>query len=275
MDLNTGEQTVLSTHEAGIKSICYSAEHKILISASWDCTLHVHHVSENKTPATVPLPAKPFALAVSKSKLVVAMAGRQVFIHDLAALAMLSSQSQEPPPNTIEIEPFQKRESSLKFMTRALACMPNDAGYASSSIEGRVAMEWFDASDESQARKYAFKCHRQTADDGSGQDLVYPVHALAFHPTFGSFVSGGGDGGVAVWDVVAKRRIRAYPRYHSSVAAMDFSADGTMLAVGVSPGFEDGSEKSIEQGGEVKVYVRVLAANEAKYEAKVKAKREE
>ena len=50
-----------------------------------------------------------------------------------------------------------------------------------SSIEGRVAVEFFDPSEESQSRKYAFKCHR---DKSSGVDTVYPVNALAFHPMY-------------------------------------------------------------------------------------------
>lgn len=258
----------MSSHGAGVKSVAYNREHKILVSASWDCTMHIHHVEDPaKPPAEVPLPAKPFALAISKTKLVVAMSSRLLNIYDLAGMAMLSSQAAEAPPNRIELEPFQKRESSLKFMTRALACMPNEEGYATSSIEGRVAVEWFDASSESQARKYAFKCHRQAADDGSGADVVYPVHSLAFHPTYGTFVSGGGDGVVALWDAVAKRRIRQYQRYPSSVAAMGFSDDGKLLAVGVSPGFEDGKEDSAQHGELVKVFVRVLGESEAKGKA--------
>lgn len=145
-------------------------------------------------------------------------------------------------------------------MTRAIACMPNDAGYASSSIEGRVAVEWFDPSPESQARKYAFKCHRQTNEQGI--DVVYPVNALAFHPVHGTFASGGGDGFVALWDGVSKRRIRQYQRYASSVSALSFSGDGKFLAVAVSPGFEDGREGFGE--GVIKVFVRELGENEAK-----------
>ena len=34
-------------------------------------------------------------------------------------------------------------------------------GYALSSVEGRVAMEFFDEDPEVQAKKYAFKCHRK------------------------------------------------------------------------------------------------------------------
>ncbi|KAJ9669475.1 mitotic spindle checkpoint protein Bub3 [Coniosporium apollinis] len=262
IDLTTGEQSILSTHEAGVKSVVYSSEHDLLISASWDKTLHIHFPSDmiSHVPNTVPLPAKPFSLSLTPTKLVVAMANRLVHIYDLRTLALLCSQSSQPPPNTTELEPWQHRESSLKFMTRAVACMPNDAGYASSSIEGRVAVEWFDPSESSQARKYAFKCHRQASDNG--MDIVYPVNALAFHPVLGTFATGGGDGVVALWDANAKRRIRQYQRYPASVAALAFSGDGKFLAVGVSPGFEDGEEVLGE--GEVKVFIRELGENEAK-----------
>lgn len=140
--------------------------------------------------------------------------------------------------------------------------MPGDDGYATSSIEGRVAVEWFDASESSQARKYAFKCHRQADPVEENTDVVFPVHALAFHPVHGTFVSGGGDGVVALWDALAKRRIRQYQRYPSSVAALTFSGDGRRLAVAVSPGFEDGREDLGD--GEVKVFVRDIGENEAK-----------
>ena len=145
-------------------------------------------------------------------------------------------------------------------MTRAVACMPNDDGYASSSIEGRVAVEWFDPSATSQSRKYAYKCHRQPSPEGI--DVVYPVNALAFHPIHGSFASGGGDGFVALWDGIAKRRIRQYQRYQSSVSALSFSGDGKRLAVGISPGFEDGKEGVGE--GTIAVFVRELGEGEAK-----------
>ena len=78
-------------------------------------------------------------------------------------------------------EPQQKRESSLKFQTRAIRCFPNGQGYALSSIEGRVAMEYFDPSPQVQSRKYAFKCHRTTE---SGVDTVYPVNTIGFNSKY-------------------------------------------------------------------------------------------
>ncbi|CAI7570114.1 unnamed protein product [Penicillium bialowiezense] len=263
IDLNTAEQTVLSSHEAGVCKVVYSREHNLVISASWDSTLHIHLASHlDSQPIILPLPSKPFSISTTATKLVVAMASRSLHIYDLKSLTLLTAQTDSTVPggNRVEIEPWQRRESSLKFMTRAVACMPDDNGYASSSIEGRVAVEWFDPSPESQARKYAFKCHRQTAEDGV--DVVYPVNALAFHPVFGTFASGGGDGVVALWDGISKRRIRQYQKYQTSVSAVAFSASGQHLAVAVSPGFEDGHDDVPE--GSVKIYVRELGETEAK-----------
>lgn len=253
INLTTGAQTVLSSHGAGVKSVLYDRQHNILVSGSWDSTLHIHHLSKpSDPPVKISLPNKPFSLSLTSTKLVVAMASRALHIYQLANLASDSAAS--------GIEPWQRRESSLKFMTRAVACMPNDEGYASSSIEGRVAVEWFDPSPTSQSRKYAFKCHRQASPEGI--DVVYPVNALAFHPVHGTFASGGGDGFVALWDGVAKRRIRQYQRYTTSVSALSFSGNGKFLAVAVSPGFEDGREGVGE--GTVGVFVRELGEGEAK-----------
>ena len=57
----------------------------------------------------------------------------------------------------------------------------DSTGYATASVEGRIAVEYFDPSPEAQEKKYAFKCHRQTIDD---VDHVWPVNALAFHPVY-------------------------------------------------------------------------------------------
>jgi cell cycle arrest protein BUB3 len=256
---------VLSSHDAGAKSIAYSPEQALLISGGWDSTLHVHMIDNPSHPyVVVPLPSKPFSLSLTPTKLVVAMANRDVHIYDLQGLQIMAKQLKfaSGAEEVLEVQPFQKRESSMKFMTRCVACMPNDRGFATSSIEGRIAVDWFDESEEVQKKKYAFKCHRQAED---GVDVVYPVNALAFHPVYQmSFASGGGDGMVNLWDGLAKRRIRVYTKFPSSISALGFSSDGKYLAVAVSPGFEDGKE---DYDGLVKVFIRELAADEAKPKA--------
>lgn len=184
------------------------------------------------------------------------MTGRVINIYDLNTIADLFASG------GTELKPWQQRESSLRYLTRAVACMPNDAGYSTSSIEGRVAVEWFEDTAESQARKYAFKCHRQAAPDGDG-DVVYPVNSLVFHPVHGTFASGGGDGTVALWDAEAKRRLKQYQKFPNSVAALAFSSDGKYLAIGVCPGFETGQE-DYNGAGATAILIRELGENEAK-----------
>lgn len=231
------------------------------MSASWDGTLNIHNIGDPaSSPITITLPGKPQAISASPTKVVVAMAGRIINIYDLGDMKELFE------TGSTELKPWQQRESSLRYLTRAVACMPNDAGYATSSIEGRVAVEWFEDTAESQARKYAFKCHRQAAPDGDG-DIVYPVNALVFHPRHGTFASGGGDSSIALWDAEAKRRLRQYVKLPNNVATLAFSHDGKYFAAGTCPGFATGQEDYSGEG-QTAVLFRELGENEAKAKSK-------
>jgi cell cycle arrest protein BUB3 len=84
----------------------------------------------------------------------------------------------------------ESRESSLKFQTRTIRCFPNKQGFVISSIEGRVAVEYFDMNPEIQRKKYAFKCHRQK---DSTSEVIYPVNAIAFNSNYNTFATGGSD----------------------------------------------------------------------------------
>lgn len=129
------------------------------------------------------------------------------------------------------------RESSLKHQTRTVACFPDGKGYVLSSIEGRVAVEYFDPSPDVQSQKYAFKCHR--AKQADGRQLVHPVNAVAFHP-LGTFATGGDDGIVNIWDGANRKRIKQLPMYPSSISAMCFNRSGSLLAIASSYTYSEG-----------------------------------
>lgn len=150
--------------------------------------------------------------------------------------------------------PTQQRESSLKYMTRSLACMPDGQGYATASTEGRIAVEYFDPAPNVQEKKYAFKCHRQTIDE---VDHVWPVNALAFHPVYSTFASAGSDGTVSIWDHKVKKRLRQYPKFNNPVSAVTFNKDGTKLAMGVCYTWDEG-ETGVKTAHQPMVVVRKL-----------------
>ena len=271
---NVQDAEAIAQSSHATSKVAYSREHNLILALSWNGTLFVINAADTKQKAIIQLAAKPFALSLTADKAVVTMAERKVHVYALAELkALIPSSSHDPTANgetqPISAKPWQERESSLKFMTRASATMPDGTGFAASSIEGRVGVEWFD--EEANKKMYAFKCHRDkstTLDEESGQevalDIIYPVNAIAFHPVHGTFATGGGDGVVALWDAKTKRRIRQYPKLAASVAALSFSPDGRELAIGISPGFEDGHEQDVADPELVKVFVRELAEGEAK-----------
>ncbi|CAH1444983.1 unnamed protein product [Lactuca virosa] len=171
---NNEREDVLGRHDAPVRCIEYSYATGQVITGSWDKTLKcwdprgATSAQERALVGTYAQPERVYSLSLVGNRVVVATAGRHVNVYDLRNMS----------------QPEQQRESSLKYQTRCVRCYPNGTGYALSSVEGRVAMEFFDLSPAGQSKKYAFKCHRKSE---AGRDIVYPVNAIAFHPVYGTF----------------------------------------------------------------------------------------
>lgn len=105
----------------------------------------------------------------------------------------------------------------------------------------------------SEAKKYAFKCHRVG-------NTVFPVNALAFHPVHGTFATGGCDGFVNIWDAKNKKRLCQLPSFPTSVAAVDFNHNGTLLAVAASYTFEEGEKDHPAD----QIYIRAVSEADVK-----------
>ncbi|KAJ6986326.1 mitotic checkpoint protein BUB3.2 [Populus alba x Populus x berolinensis] len=180
---NYEKEDILGRHDAHVRCVEYS----YATGASGQ---------ERTLIGTYLQPERVYSLSLVGNRLVVATAGRHVNVYDLRNMS----------------QPEQRRESSLKYQTRCVRCYPNGTGYALSSVEGRVAMEFFDSSEASQAKNY------------------------------GTFATGGCDGFVNIWDGNNKKRLYQYSKYPSSIAALSFSRDGSLLAVASSYTYEEGDK---------------------------------
>ncbi|KAJ3299886.1 hypothetical protein HK104_006243 [Borealophlyctis nickersoniae] len=241
VDISTGKDTELGQHDDAVRCVKYSEQLKTVMTGGWDKTVRAWDPRTPKAAVGVyTQPEKIFSMDIAHDKVVVAMAGRKVNIFDVRNMK----------------ETLQRRESSLKFMTRMVKCMPNGDGYANSSIEGRIAVEFFNPALEWQNKKYAFKCHRIKEGDG---ETVYPVNAIAYHPIHGTFASGGGDGAVNMWDGFNKKRLRSFPRYPTSIASLSFNSNGKLLAVASSYTYEEGEKDHAPDT----IYIRPVSDAEA------------
>jgi len=196
----------------------------LLISGSWDKSIKLWDSRTRAEVGKISMPDKVFTLSTENNKVVVGTAGRHVWIYDLRHMGQIE----------------QKRESNLKYQTRCVRLAPGGESYVLSSIDGRIAVEWVDSSPEAQKRKYAFKCHRVKAD---GQNTIYPVNAIAFHPTYGTFASGGCDGIVNIWDGANQKRLCQFHRYPTSISSLAFNQNGSILAIASSYTYEEGEKE--------------------------------
>ncbi|KAK9479438.1 WD40-repeat-containing domain protein [Lipomyces japonicus] len=240
IDLETGNISTLGEHQDSVRNVVVHAESGAVVSGSWDRSIGIHDQRSGNSQK-YNLPHKVFSMDIFGNMLVVGMAKRGVYIYDIRRMS----------------EPYQRRESSLKYMTRSIKCIPTGDGFASASIEGRISVDYFDASANAQAKKYAFKCHRAIEQD---MDVVYPVNALAFHRQYGTFVSGGGDSLVCFWDHKARKRLRQYPRFPGPIQALDIDSHGGSLAVSYGDDNYAGVGNQVQSG----VIIRRLMPGEGK-----------
>ncbi|CAL8462261.1 g1792 [Coccomyxa elongata] len=244
-------ETVIGQHAAGARCVEWLPERGLVATGSWDKTLRCWdpRIPQGRNCAVVmQLPGKVFSMAQSSSRLVVATSSLHVLVYDLRKLEAGL--------------PEQEQESSLRHQTRCIRCYPDGTGFALSSVEGRVAMEYFDQSEAGQARKYAFKCHRSSE---AGTDTVHPVNSIAFNPVHGTFATGGGDGVVNVWDGANKKRLCQIQGYPTSVSALAFNREGKYLAVASSYTWEQGDKEHPADA----IYIRPVSEGEVKSKPRI------
>ncbi len=278
---NNGSSSSSSNDDTNKKVACsalstiHDSSSSLIASAGWDAKFHLWDVrcsnnnNKHQPVITLNLPGKAFGMDTSLdgSKVVVATSGRKNCFIDVRSSSLLAvsdnnnnnnqdkeNNSQQPPQIANMI---LQRDSSLKYQTRCIKFFPNTQGIAIGSIEGRVAIEYLTdigiTTNPDNKKKYAFKCHRVN-------DTIYPVNDIAFHPTHGTFATGGADGTVVTWDGNSKKKLASLAKLPTSIACLAFNRDGSELAMASSYTFEEGERDHPRE----EIYVREVLESEVK-----------
>ena len=159
------------------------------IAGSWDSTLQViDHIDHSIKSFKAIEDAKILSMDCTNEHLVVSTTGNKIKLYKLPLNSMNNG---------------TLIDSVLKYQTRDIKLIPDGSGYVIGSIDGRVAVEYFD----DPSRQFAFRCHRKKLSD---VQFVYPVNSLLFKPSSDILFTGGADGCVSCWSLKGRRKLKQY-----------------------------------------------------------------
>ncbi|SCW01252.1 LAFE_0D08482g1_1 [Lachancea fermentati] len=223
---------VFNGAQLGISALC-SRAHDV-IAGSWDGTIEVMDSRSNNIWFRSEINGhKVLQLDCKENTVVAACTQGKVKIYDLR-----------------QMENPITHDSGLKFQTRDIKLMPHGKGYVQSSIDGRVAVEYF-KDDES---RFAFRCHRMNLED---VQLVFPVNSVCFKNDSSMLYTGGSDGKVFSWNLSTRKKSEELPKLEDSV--LKLACDGEMLCMATG----DDSFKTLPTAQDIelqasKIYVAKL-----------------
>lgn len=99
-------------------------------------------------------------------------------------------------------------ESPLKYQHRCVSIFldkntKNPTGFALGSIEGRVAIQYVEATNPKD--NFTFKCHRSQPSQSNQPQDIYAVNDIVFHPIYMTLATVGSDGRFSFWDKDARQ----------------------------------------------------------------------
>eukprot|EP01066_Platyproteum_vivax_P020361 Platyproteum_vivax@DN8263_c0_g1_i1.p1 len=239
-DWETATNKQIGQHDEAVRCVRFHGPSQQVASGGWDRKLCCWDLRSPEPSFSYKCAGKVFAMGISDDYLVLGTSTRMMLIFDWRMM-----------------DRVEEREQQIKYQLRAIECFPDGKGFATASVEGRVSWEFFSQDPDVQAKKYAFKCHRKAATPDSCE-VVYPVNALAFHPRYGTFATGGCDGVVAVWDGNNKKRLWRLQETTTGISSLAFSEDGGRLAIAESYTFEEG----VRDNAPVSITVREVMDSE-------------
>ncbi|KAL7422942.1 RNA export factor gle2 [Cryptotrichosporon argae] len=264
-------------HDQPIRAIaCVTiAGQQFLATGGWDRALkfwNYNAPSDNPQPVvSYPLSERVYAMDASEKNMIIGTADRRIYRLDLM----------NPPPSGSTLP---SDESTLKWQTRVIACFPpcvGAEGYAIGSTEGRIGFQYLD----DPKKGYSFKCHRVDIAPGtvndpnvsSGSQNVFPLHSITFHKVQGTFCTTGGDGSMAVWDGVARTKVKMFtakelgngdtdarpPVFGQPIVSTAFSPSHDILAYALSYDWAKGYHGAPAQGtNSTKVMLHLVKPDE-------------
>lgn len=247
------ESTVqqIGKHDAPVRCLKSVPEINMVATGSWDKTVRLWDSRSPTAAAQVQLEERVYAMDVGHPAIVIGTADRNFHVYDMTAGLSKS---------------LAKYVSPMTYQTRCISVFNDKKGFAAGCIEGRCAIENFDEMGKKvqNSKNFVFKCHRikQLPKDQASPSEIYGVNAISF-TNQNTFVTGGSDGNMIIWDKIGKSRLTALDMYEkkSTVSALTFNPMSNLLFYALSYDWSMGQHGFLSNTPN-KIYIHQISPTE-------------
>eukprot|EP00980_Cylindrotheca_fusiformis_P005571 scaffold1183_cov114-Cylindrotheca_fusiformis.AAC.4 len=232
----------IGVHDAPVKSVGFLPASSLVVSGGWDRKLKFWDTRSNAPVGTLDMPDKVYDLDVRGNLMVVITGSQRMMIYDVGG----------GQPVLVA-----NKESPLRYQSRCVACFPDQTGFATGGIEGRVGVQYLQK--PSNKGNYAFKCHRKERD-------AFSVNGIAFQNKYGTVATVGSDSVVAFWDLGKynnRQRLKEFKPIQRSISCASFNTQGDLFAYASSYDWSKGSGYHVP-GSPNEIYVHYTPEIEIK-----------
>lgn len=231
-DLGSNQMVQIAQHEGPVKTVHWikGNTYSCVMTGSWDKTLKFWDTRSPSPMMSINLPERAYCADVVYPMAVVGTANRGIILYSL-----------ENTPTE-----FRRVDPPLKFQHRTVAIFndrkpvtPQPCGFALGSVEGRVAIQYVQPTNPRD--NFTFKCHRSNETNNGNQD-IFAVNDIAFHPVHGTLATVGSDGRFSFWDKDARTKLKSSEQMEQPITKCSFSARGELFAYSVSYDWSKGHE---------------------------------
>jgi len=258
-DLNTGQSANVGQHDGGVKSVYWISSANTLCTLSFDKTIRFWDLRQQNPVAGFNLGLKVYCSDFYAPNIVVGLADEKILLVNLPNIQNMLGKNQLDYVDS----PLGK-DSQLT----AIEFFADGSGIGLASHDGRANLSKFDQDQMGRVKLtnvMTFKCHK--VDQGQGnqqQQMLYPVHAIGFHPKSKNFVyTAGGEGNMFFWDYGAKNKITGFSYKGVPITRAKMSPDGMLLAYSLGYDWAKGIEGYMSH--KPKICCHIMQENELVY----------
>ncbi len=242
MDINASGIQTIGKHDDAVKGVYYIEELNLICSLSYDKTLKFWDMRMSGPASDWNFGAKVvcsdflyphFAVGLSNEKLLFfdVMHDLPSVFRDLDRHCIGSPLGSNSPLSTIAIS----KENKVGIAT----------------YDGRSNLSKFERRNDGTTgleNIVTFKAHKiDPGQNGNTSNLkiLYPIHAVGFHPrNRNTYFTAGGDGCVNIWDIPARNKQAYWTCTNAPITAAKYSPNGKLLAYAYGYDYAKGIEGS-------------------------------